>query len=295
MSLAIMLAGISWTAPARASDEEEDDEVKDRWLPSLAFSFGAYSQQIGGTTTSSSAPVFGRPADSLITEILQFDGRLDSPVIVDSAWAPRVFLTAGVQIPLAEGLIAERRDRSFDRGSPGFAAFCPNNLPGPSPPPITNPNLEASTCALAVRNRVTLDAMWFTGIGIDITLPLLENQFHIAPAFEYYGYQVQTVGDLVRKSAGLNVDDLEELGNTVGDPEVYHGVSPSLTLSVDVVDERPWKWSVFLTGRAVFLLTDPLTQAESQLPGTTFTFTTSMSDFVYQGTAGFRIQWTGGE
>ena len=79
----------------------------------------------------------------------------------------------------------------------------------------------------------------------------------------------------------------------VGDPEVYHGISPSLTLSVDLFEEGPWRWSMFLQGRAVFVLNDPNTRAGTALGTNQIDFFTDLDDLIAQGTGGIQLQWTG--
>ena len=280
--------------PVAVAESDRDDDSEADWMPSLALSYGAYSQSISGNTTSSSSQIRGRPGDSLITQFFQFEGQVYTPLKLDDiVTKPRLFLSAGVQIPLAEGLIAERVDESYDRGSTQFAQVCPNNLPGPSPPPVTNPNLLSDTCALTIRNKVTLEAMWYLGFGVDFTLPIDKDQFHISPAVEYYGYAVETVGEVTRATSGTAVDDLVEQSKVTGNAKVYHGISSSLTTSVDVFEQGGWRWSMFVQGRVVFLLNDPYTSASTSLDSTDFTFVSGLDDFIAQGTGGFRVQWTG--
>ncbi len=273
------------------SRRDRNEEVG--WMPSLAISWGIYSQSIDGTTSSTESIFAPGTGDSLITTMFQFEGKVHTPFQLDVASKPRLFLTAGVQIPLADELIAERIDESFDRGRPGFDQNCPDTIPGPTPPPIANPGLNASTCSLKIRNRVTIDAMWYAGLGVDFTLPILDSQFHIAPAVEYYGLSAHTVGDFERSSSGLNLDDLVETANSVGNSEIYHGISSSLTMSVDLLENGPWRWSMFLQGRVVFLLTDPFTSTRSTTGTNEILFVSDLDDFVAQGTGGIQLQWTG--
>jgi hypothetical protein len=274
-------------------DEDRESEKEElEWMPSLAISWGAYSQSMDGTTTASESSITPSTGDSLITTMFQFEGKLHTPFQLDVPSKPRLFMTVGLQIPLADELIAERIDESFDRGEAGFPSNCPDTIPGPNPPPDPNEGL-ASTCSLAIRNRVSIDAMWYAGLGVDFTLPVLDDQFHIAPAVEYYGFAAQTVGEFKRSTSGLGLNDLVEVADVVGDAEVYHGISPSLTLSVDVFEEGPWRWSMFLQGRAVFVLNDPDTSARTTLGTNQIDFFTDLDDVIAQGTGGIQIQWTG--
>ena len=287
--------GTDADADARVVDRERADEELE-WLPSLAISWGAYSQAMDGTTTSSISSITPSTGDSLITTMFQFEGKLHTPLQLDVPSKPRLFVTLGLQIPLADELIAERIDESFDVGDAGFASNCPANIPGPNPTPDPN-NGNSTTCSLSIRNRVSIDAMWYAGLGVDFTVPVLDDQFHVSPALEYYGFAAQTVGEFKRSTGGtennVRLDDFIEGADVVGDPEVYHGISPSLTLSVDVFEEGPWRWSMFLQGRAVFVLNDPDTQARTSLGSNQIDFFTELDDVIAQGTGGIQIQWTG--
>lgn len=281
--------GEGWNEDDRARADEARESLS--WMPSLAVSWGAYSQSMDGTTISSESTITPSTGDSLITTMFQFEGKLHTPLQLDVPSRPRLFVTVGLQIPLADELIAERINESFDRGDPGssFADNCPDTIPGPTPPDQG----QASTCSLAIRNRVSIDAMWYAGLGVDFTIPVMESQFHVSPALEYYGFAAQTVGEFQRSTSGPQLDDLLELADVVGDPEVYHGISPSLTLSVDVFEEGPWRWSMFLQGRAVFVLNDPNTQAGTALGTNQIDFFTDLDDVIAQGTGGIQLQWTG--
>ncbi len=296
--LAVFIAGgaAAQSSDADTSDAQDGDRERVKyeleWMPSLAISWGAYSQSMDGTTTSSESTITPATGDSLITTMFQFEGKLHTPLQLDVPSKPRLFLTVGLQIPLADELIAERINDSFDRGDADFASNCPDTIPGPNPPPDPNQG-PSSTCSLAIRNRVSIDAMWYAGLGVDFTLPVLDDQFHVSPALEYYGFAAQTVGQFQRSTSGPQLDDLIEVADVVGDAEVYHGISPSLTLSVDVFEEGPWRWSMFLQGRAVFVLNDPDTQARTSLGTNQIDFVTDLDDVIAQGTGGIQLQWTG--
>lgn len=255
------------------------------WLPSIALSYGVYSQAIEATTSATRTPILGEPSDSLLSEMFQIELQLHTPLqLVDFPLKPRLFLTGGVQIPLAEGNIAERFDESFDAPGFTFRRYCPSSVPGG----------VVQTCSVSVRNNITLNAAWYAGFGVDFNLPFgHERQFHISPAVEYYGISIQTEGEYQRSISGTGFDDVVEQANTVGNAEVFHGISTSLTASVDLFEERGLRWSMFLQGRVAFLLNDPPTSGTSNLGANTITFVSEVDDLVAQGTGGFRIQWTG--
>lgn len=268
------------------------------WMPSVSISWGIYTQSIDGDTTASETNLSPATGDSYISTLFQFDGKLHTPLQLDIPTKPRLFLTAGFVVPLSDELIAARIDDSYDRINDippitDFADNCPDTIPLPDPLPSIPPSPLARTCSLKIRNRVTIDAMWFVGFGVDFTLPVMDEVFHISPAFEYYGLSAHTVGDFQRSSSGLGLNDFVETANAVGNSEIYHGVSTSLTATADLYESGPWKWSMFLQSRVVFLLTDPLTKVSSSLETNEITFVSHLDDFAVQGTGGFQLQWTG--
>jgi hypothetical protein len=283
------------------SPEPRDSEDSDKgagWMPSLAISWGAFSQSIDGETLSSEGDLEPGTGDSFITTLFQFEGKLHTPFQLDipSLGKPRLFVTAGVQIPLADELTAERIDEGFNDDQPGFAENCPPSIPlipAPDPGNPRPPTGVTETCSLEVRNRLTMDAMWYLGLGVDFTLPILESQFHISPAFEYYGLSVQSVGKYKRSSSATGVDNLDEEVQVVGNSDTYHGISPSLTLSVDLYDDGPWRWSMFLQSRVVFMMTDADVSAQTSLGSNNITFDGELDNFIAQGSGGIQLQWTG--
>ncbi len=294
-TLFIVAGGLGGLGGNEAQAAPQDDEATPErtetpseelgWLPSIALSYGVYSQAIEGMTSATTSPIFGEPSDSLLSEMFQIELQLHTPLqLEDFPLKPRLFLTGGVQIPLAEGNIAERFNNSFDAGSSAFSNYCPSSVPGG----------VVQTCSVSVRNNITLNAAWYAGFGVDFNLPFgYERQFHISPAVEYYGIAIQTEGEYERSISGTGFDDVVEQANTVGNAEVFHGISTSLTASVDLFEERGLRWSIFLQGRVAFLLNDPPTSGTSNLGSNTITFVSEVDDLVAQGTGGFRIQWTG--
>ena len=303
MLLAGLIVCILPTLASAKRDRDRDGDSEDAaWMPSFSISFGVHNQSISGDTTSTASSFAREDGDSLITEFFQFGGKLHTPLEFDIPTRPRLFLSAGVQIPLASELIGERIDTTYDRFPPGgltedpeFLANCPNNIPVslPRPNPDPNPNGQTDSCGLRIRNQVTIEAMWYAGFGVDFTVPIFEDQFHILPAVEYYGLAIESVGDFQRSSSGDTLDDIVEQANSVGNAEVFHGISRALSFSADVYENGPWRWSMVLQGRVVFLLNEPNVSSSSSLGLDTITFNAGIDDFIVQGSGGFQVQWTG--
>jgi hypothetical protein len=291
-----LLVALVASIPVQAQEADGDGDAENAWLPSLALSFGIHNQGLDGDVTATTGTIPPGNGDSLISEYFQATTRLDTPLILDVPTRPRIFLTGMVQIPLAEDLVANRVDTSFDaeRGPPGgqgpatnpdFIANCPDTL-GPG-------GALSDTCSISVRNTATLDAMWGAGVGVDFTLPFDENQFHIAPAFEYYGHSMESSGRFRRTSSAAAQSDFDERTERVGNSDIYHGIGPSLNLSADVYENGPLRFSMFLEGRVIWLLTDQdlfVTVPSSDGP---LTFRTEQDDLLIQAGGGVRIQWTG--
>jgi len=309
-----LLLSLAFTLPAMAEGDESSalDELDEReevngkmsdeageetpsaydgpdWVPGLALSWGGHSQKISGRTNSSTSNFRERPADSLLTQLIQFDARLLTPLALDVPSHPRLFLNAGFQIPLADELIATRVDQSFDRGSSSqFAVNCPDTIPGPGGAPT-----PASTCELSIRNKVTPEAMWFAGLGIDFSIDVFDTTFHIAPGVDYYGIQAEAVGLFRRSSSALFASDFVEVANAVGNGEIYHGISPNLSLEVETYEEGPLRITMFVRGRIAFLLNDPLTTASTALATDDLVFRVKLDDTLYSGNMGFRLEFIG--
>lgn len=291
-----------------ATDEVERGEFG--WSPAFSFGFGAFTQSISGDTETTETNFPQETGDSYISVALSFEGKLYTPLQLDVPSKPRLFLSGGVHIPLAEELIAERIDEELiNRYAPGineltnpddsafvqpeFQALCADTSPQAGG--VLNPFSRIESCGLRIRNQVTIDAMWSLGLGVEfeIPLPALDTSIRLRPAVEYYGMSIQTVGDFIRTNSGVQLDDLIESASSVGDAELFHGVSPSLAVAADVYESGPFRWSMYLQGRAIFFPDDPGFGTQAQLGTSNVTFVTGADDFALQMYGGVQVQWTG--
>ncbi len=306
VALLVGLAGISSPVAAEVDGDTADDVVEVEeidedatvpWMPSFAFSFGSYNQKISGDTSTNTSAIPAGTGDSFISEFFEFTGRLHTPLELDIPSKPRLFLSAGIQIPLAEGLIAERVGLDLDAENPpgtpvpGYLDVCPAQIPDLDPlVGLSN----TTSCSVTIRNRISIDAMWSAGFGVDFTIEAFESRFHIMPAIEYYGFSAQIEGEFDRASSCGSCSDFEEPAGAVGDPEIFHGISPTVVLGVDVHEAEPWRWGMFLQGRMVFLLNKPNLRAEAPLPGgNSASFKAQLGRTVYQISGGIQVQYTG--
>ncbi len=308
ISTAMLTAMTFFSAVAVAQDEEADDAVEATerrnektdadWMPSIGFNFGFHTQSIDGTTSSSTATITPGNGDSYISQLVGFEGRLYTPLrFEDVPTKPRLFISSRFYLPLAEELIAERIEANFSRNpggggggdDPAFLTNCAVNIPDLS----GNPS-PGQSCSLRIRNKVTIEEMFSAGLGIDLTLPIFDEQFHIQPSLEYFGMTVQSVGEFRRTTAGNpGVNDLVETAAAVGDQEFYHAISPALTFLVDVYEEGPFRWSMWMQGRVMFFLNEPSIRSGSSLGTNQIGFLVEIDDFAPQATVGFHVTYTG--
>ena len=289
----VMLLLVGPTSIVLADDTRGDEDSA--WMVSLGFHTGAYTQGIDGRTTSTESAFDPGTGDSFISTTVGFETQVHTPLRLDEiVTKPRVVLTGGFHYPLADGLIAERIGESFNRTetgglNPAFVANCPDEVPA-----ILGGFVGSETCSLRVRNRVSIDAMWYVGLGVDLTLPFFDDQFHILPSISYYGMSVQSVGEFERTATGdATADDFVETANVVGDPELWHGISPAVTFLVDVYEDGPYRWSMFVNGRWVFFLDDPDLESGTRFGTNELTFISTMDDNAPQITAGFQVLFKG--
>jgi len=321
--LILLIAFVSGSVANAADDgeaatEEEPPARQERreagWSPAGSFSFGVITQSISGDTSSDTIDYPQQTGDSYISEYFQFEAKLYTPLQLDIPTKPRLYLTAGVQVPLASELIAERIDQElinrYGEGvntpganlleNPDDSAFieqefldnCLQNASAPGT--VTNPFSRIESCALRIRNKVTVNATWQAGLGVEFSIPVADTVLRLRPALEYFGMAVQTEGEFVRTNSGATLDDVEEQISAVGDPEFFHAVAPSIAIGVDVLEDGPWRWSMFVQGRGMWFMNRPNLAAQAALSATNnINFSSSLDNVAWQVGGGFQVQWTG--
>ena len=104
---------------------------------------------------------------------------------------------------------------------------------------------------------------------------------------------LQTEGEFRRTASGQELDDLEELERGASDAEIVHGVSPSLTIAVDTYEEGPWRWSMYVRGRAVRMLNDPSRDVSVAISSGAVLFGGEISEWMWHASGGIQLQYTG--
>lgn len=290
LSLAIAVFG---TSEAQAADPELDPD----WEFGAMLGWGVHSQGLDGSSFSStSTGTLQDNGDSLITSFFRIGGRLYTPLRApDLMFKPRMFLTGSVYIPIAEGLISNAVDQTFNRISDPAAvdANCPISIPNGQPGPTQPPTVAPDTCSVANRNRVTMNAMWSAGLGLDLTLPIAEEQFHVLTSLEYFGQAIQGGGDFQRTSASGSRSSLIERAESVGDSVLFHGLITSLGMYVDVYETDQYKIQLHLEGRAGWKYTERDLRDTAFGDGVAVTFTSTVQNFLAQGNGGISVFWKG--
>jgi hypothetical protein len=244
--------------------------------------------------------------DSLISEFFDFSLHLYTPVQLDIPMKPRFILTSAFQLPIAEDLISNRLDTSYNRSGVdsdpvAFAENCPefmtdedgNILIDTIPAGGTGP-IQPDTCSTVIRNRTTPLALWSAGVGADLTLPFDEEQFHIVTTLDYIGMAIQGEGAYSRRTSSQNPqaqDAIIESIDVVGDAEIYHGLSSSIRLGIDAYEEEAWTWQVYVAGRVSYFFANKDLGSSGSTDLGDFEFVSEMDGMQYQVFTGITVRF----
>lgn len=299
----------AWSQAALANQSppvDRSDELT--WEPEFDFGFGVLSQSHDGEASASlegGQQLFRDSGDSIISTFFNFGLSVYSPFQLDVPTKPRLVFNVGFQLPIAEGLVANRNDTNLDPSDAAFADGCPpfildaNGdvvLIDPQGPPVGvfDTPLVPDTCSTAIRNRTTPNVMWLAGFGVDFTLPIDEEQFHLRPSLDYIGLLVQGEGSFLRRTSSSNlaalIDNVEQI-DVIGESEVFHGISPSIRLAIDAYEEGPWTWQVYVSGRVAYFFDTEDLRSTGQTPLGEFGFLSEVDEFQYQAYAGITLRF----
>ncbi|MFK7896412.1 MAG: hypothetical protein AB8G23_11280 [Myxococcota bacterium] len=287
--------------------EAEEDRLG--WEYQFGFGFGVLTQsQDGNTTVPPNGPSFESrnfedSGDSLISEFFDFNLQLYTPIQLDLPLKPRFLLTGAVQLPIAEDLVSNRLDTSFNRSGIDsdpvrFAESCPEFMTDDNGDPIisnrTGNPIEPDTCSTAIRNRTTPLALWSAGVGADFTLPFDEEQFHIVTTLDYVGMAVQGEGAYSRRTSSQQpeaIDPIIDSVDVIGDAETYHGLSTSIRLAIDAYEEDAFTWQVYVAGRASYFFANEQLESSGSTGQGNFDFVSELDGMQYQVFTGFSVRF----
>lgn len=142
-------------------------------------------------------------------------------------------------------------------------------------------------CTTNTKVTTSIDAMWFLGAGVEVTLPVLSKQFHVRASADYVG---QSFGDVkaswdrqnsfdvctnrgvfgsnqscfpaVAGGGGTSLNRTKLNGrrltaSTTGDGFTTHALGTSVQIDVDVYKKGDLRLSLFLEMRVAWLLSQP--------------------------------------
>jgi hypothetical protein len=294
------------------------DEDGSHWTPALRVGVGVHSQGLDGSVLGLDAlpplqmpsgvpddpntPAMedfdvstpGRPGDSATTIEFRFGLRLYAPddlLPIEDKYRPRLFVSAGAEMPLDDGFVATRYDNNFDVTVPALygagltvADFCPE--------------VGTQACTYSARVKFDIVANWSFGFGADFTLPVFERQFHLVPFVEYFGQAYESDGWFNLKLAASQTSDDARRIQSSSDTEFLHGIGAGLGFEVDVFEGDRISTRLFLETRAAWILNDRETKYYGTNPVPTANFNTAEfqirpSGFVVTTAAGVEFRWTG--
>lgn len=300
------------TAKALSEIMLEDEEEKLGWEPQVGFGFGVLTMSHDGSALLPPNRLGLDPqflqdgGDSVISEFFDFSINLYTPIQFDVPTKPRLLITSAFQLPIAEDLVANRVDDSVDQvgqnaDPAAFEQTCPEFMVDGNGDPILNgltpdPNdfIEPDTCSFTLRNRTTPLALWSAGLGMDFTLPFDEEQFHLVTTLDYMGMAVQGEGGYSRRTSTQNPGALEtniDAVDTIGDSEVFHGLSASLRLGIDAYETDEWTWQVYVAGRATYFFENPDLEAIGDAGQGDIEFVSDLAGMMYQVYTGVSVRF----
>lgn len=294
LALALAVRSSAEDAGGLGTAEPLEAKLRARWEPRLAVGVGVMTQSLKGSAivpTQTVPAKLSDSGDSYISPVFKLGFDILTPIELEIPLRPRLVLRSSFQIPISTGLIANRADASYDQGKAGFAQNCPAAIG--TPPAATN------TCTIQLRNRATINYQWTAGLGVDLTLPVAEGQYHFMQGFEYIGMAIQAEGTYLRRSTASGfLQNETEFIDLKGDAELLHGISLTETFLVDAYDGRWVDTGFFLEGRVSWFATDRDPSVDTTTSRGQFYFVSSANDpepFQYQIQAGvtFRFETPG--
>jgi hypothetical protein len=280
------------TRVAGAESDADRDEL-DRWLPSLALSFDVHHQSFDVSATSDLG-YSANDTTNVLTSVFAVDGAISTPALAEGFGAPRLFVQAGVQIPISDEQTILRVAESFPP---------PNSMGVLDPLTIANcPDLGGvptkTSCDQSLSSTLTFNVNWSAGLGAEFTLPTPSRSFKIRTAIEYFGQSLDFDGDAKRDDRtstatmkGSIVDTLTIAGASAS--ETFHAIGPRLSFAGEVGRVGPLSFAVFAETRLYWLLNADDIQFGVTTADGSSSFVVDPDPLVAQGGAGLRITWVG--
>ena len=293
---------------------------EDRWVPSLAITSGitiqqqrgfAYSELVSGTN-----PVFLRGAvegnDLSVAPFVGGSLEVMTPALAIPT-RPRLFVSAEI-LPT----FASSRDLALE-GNPTCVRGPEPDAPCARDEPAgwrRTPFNEESANGEGTRTSAKIDTLVFgANVGVAFPVQLGDRQIRIKPSLGWIHYEVEASGRVVDGACdptsrctdvtpfpGTTFDGfLRETILTASDSRRFNGIGPGLDVEIDTGQFGSLGVSLFLGGRAYYILGD---RRISFSTSETFVdqigtdravgrFEVGVASWMLRAHAGLRVQWLG--
>jgi hypothetical protein len=322
LALGVGIGASGIAADVRAEDTppapaEADD---DGGQPSLGMGFLLHRQEQTGAVEGGLGSTLGGPGntDAAVSPGFRFDADLMSPPLLDIDLAPKLFFQVGAQVLLEDEFIAYRNSGSF-ANSESIPLLQLNCLAPPAdldPDRLDDgwirlPNDRVATCAIDSKVSMAIDAMWYMGVGIDLTLPVWERRVHLRASVDYSAQSISANGSTEIISQTQFVC-LARLGCVPDPPDsarsdlvtttdrnngsasrTSHGVGFGLSMNADVYRFKSIRVDLFLETRFAWLISGSSLRfvGVDSNPVLNSTFVIRPDEFFIQGGGGIRVRW----
>ncbi|MEM7411800.1 MAG: hypothetical protein AAF430_16335 [Myxococcota bacterium] len=190
-ALGLCAVGCLLALPALAEEEEAVNIAPRGWEPALSIGFGVHSQEVRGDVFPGFAETGENRPNSIRFAFSEAQAMLFAPTMGDSAWKPRFFIHGGGSVPFTNEHLATNSLNTLNRNpvnpaaeNAAFDRSCAT-LPTQANP-FNFPSFTAGTCEVRARQDVIVNGSVFAGLGIDLTLPVGNYNFHLRPSMNWF-------------------------------------------------------------------------------------------------------------
>ena len=322
-------------ALAVGSEEPLRQEGEDRWVPSLAISGGANFQDQKGCVNSD--PGKGnRLCEAVSDTTIPVRGFVDGDdlVVAPFVGAALEVMTPALPIPSRPRLFlsgeilptfASDRDVALEGDSSscisGPEPFDPCSADEPVPPTRPRPYSEDAANGQGSVTTANIDTLiWGANVGLSFPVRIGKRQLRIKPSFAWLNYKVDADGKVQDamcipgsgNSGTANVctdnlsnanpeGNLREVILTASDSKRFNGIGPGLDVELDTGRFGWLGVSLFLGGRAYYILDDRKISFGTAEPyaGTNdvgvASFEVEVDRWIYRAHLGIRFHWLGNQ
>ena len=270
----------------------------DRWIPSLALTFGFTTQKHEGTVDSCRLLVgcvgpigprrgFDSGENNFTTQQVGGTVELQTPQLLPYEWSPRIFIGGEILNVSAQKRPLAREGNPSSLGDDGGD----DDFPGDA--------------ILGQGSSTTSDAdtvLYGASMGVSIPVQIGDWRISLKPSARYLNQE------LLFRGVVLNAERQGLLGNRpptqtieirANDSLDVHALGPGLEIEIDAARVGSIAASVFISGGAYKVLSDRKVSfsetVRDNLETGTFRgfFTAEIDPWIYRANLGFRVKWLG--